>query len=299
MGLYIKKFDRHSQFLSYKNSSAFTAPNTSLCIDDNSLHYNPINGQGGGGEVHEYVDLGLPSGTLWATQNIGATNIKDSGLYFAWGETSGVSGSLYETIPVMSEMPVSKQFTENGVKPGRLLGAENEPLREYNMSTYKFNDGDGGFTKYNYNDGKQYLEPEDDAAYQLWGNEWKIPCHGQYLELLNYASFEYDSELDDYVFVSNFDSSKKLYIPNSNVIHDTDYDSGPNGSLRCFTTNTYGFSWSSDNACTYACFTGSWENSYGIYRYYAIPIRPVKIKNKNGETIGNWYGSVSPAEPEM
>ncbi len=36
---------------------------------------------------HAYVDLGLPSGTLWATQNIGADGQYDSGAYIAWGET--------------------------------------------------------------------------------------------------------------------------------------------------------------------------------------------------------------------
>ena len=36
---------------------------------------------------HEYVDFGLPSGTLWATCNVGAENPWDCGDYFAWGET--------------------------------------------------------------------------------------------------------------------------------------------------------------------------------------------------------------------
>ena len=35
------------------------------------------------------VDLGLPSGTLWATCNVGATSPEQTGLYFAWGETTG------------------------------------------------------------------------------------------------------------------------------------------------------------------------------------------------------------------
>ena len=38
---------------------------------------------------HEYVDLGLPSGTLWATCNVGATSPEQAGLYFAWGEIFG------------------------------------------------------------------------------------------------------------------------------------------------------------------------------------------------------------------
>ena len=37
---------------------------------------------------HDYVDLGLPSGTLWATTNIGAVNPQDYGWFFAWGETT-------------------------------------------------------------------------------------------------------------------------------------------------------------------------------------------------------------------
>ena len=37
-------------------------------------------------QKHEYVDLDLPSGTLWATCNIGASNPWDKGEYFAWGE---------------------------------------------------------------------------------------------------------------------------------------------------------------------------------------------------------------------
>ena len=37
----------------------------------------------------EAVDLGLPSGTLWANMNVGATSTTDDGLYFAYGETTG------------------------------------------------------------------------------------------------------------------------------------------------------------------------------------------------------------------
>lgn len=36
---------------------------------------------------HEYVDLGLPSGTLWATCNVGANSPEEVGNYYAWGET--------------------------------------------------------------------------------------------------------------------------------------------------------------------------------------------------------------------
>ena len=42
---------------------------------------------------HEYVDLGLPSGTLWATCNVGADTPEGYGDYFAWGEIEPNLGS--------------------------------------------------------------------------------------------------------------------------------------------------------------------------------------------------------------
>ena len=38
---------------------------------------------------YDYVDLELPSGTKWATMNVGASKASDVGLYFQWGDTSG------------------------------------------------------------------------------------------------------------------------------------------------------------------------------------------------------------------
>ena len=47
--------------------------------DDNTTNIDDIE--------HTYVDLGLPSGTLWATCNIGANSPEEYGDYLAWGET--------------------------------------------------------------------------------------------------------------------------------------------------------------------------------------------------------------------
>ena len=61
--------------------------------DDKSFTTEGNSGGGGGGggsgsyNGHGYVDLGLPSGTLWATCNVGAYSLIDYGDYFAWGET--------------------------------------------------------------------------------------------------------------------------------------------------------------------------------------------------------------------
>ena len=106
-------------------------------------------------EEHEWVDLGLPSGTLWATCNVGASNPEELGSYFAWGETA------------------TKDF--------------------YDWSTYKWcNNNYMKMTKYctlsNYgNDGfvdnKTELDHEDDAAYVNWGPSWRIPSYEQFEEL--------------------------------------------------------------------------------------------------------------------
>ena len=45
----------------------------------------------------DWVDLGLPSGTIWATRNVGASSPEDYGDYFAWGETVPKSYYDYDT----------------------------------------------------------------------------------------------------------------------------------------------------------------------------------------------------------
>lgn len=44
---------------------------------------------------HKYVDLGLPSGTKWATCNVGANSPEENGNYYAWGETFTKSSYTY------------------------------------------------------------------------------------------------------------------------------------------------------------------------------------------------------------
>ena len=55
---------------------------------------------------HEFVDLGLPSGTLWATCNVGSTSPEQAGLYFAWGETTG-----YTDKKIVKSVGVKERFT--------------------------------------------------------------------------------------------------------------------------------------------------------------------------------------------
>ena len=63
-----------------------------VVTDVDSITFNQLTGNG-----HEYVDLGLPSGTLWATCNVGASKPEEYGDYFAWGETQPKSNYHWNT----------------------------------------------------------------------------------------------------------------------------------------------------------------------------------------------------------
>lgn len=107
-------------------------------------------GIGGSTDKVEYVDLGLPSGNLWATCNLGASAPEEYGDYYAWGET--------------------------------------KPKKEYtypNHKWYKEGAPSLGFTKYNNEDGKLTLEDEDDAVIQKLGNGWRTPTLADFRELTN------------------------------------------------------------------------------------------------------------------
>ncbi len=103
----------------------------------------------------EYVDLGLPSGTLWATFNVGAAAPEQAGDYFAWGET----------------------------EPKEIYDWKNEG--EYKWGVYNSGDTDHGMTKYNNTDGKTVLEAEDDAAHVNWGGDWRMPTRAELQELID------------------------------------------------------------------------------------------------------------------
>ena len=56
-------------------------------VADNRYYY---------GETDRWVDLGLPSGILWAKYNVGATSPEEYGGYYAWGETEEKSSYSWE-----------------------------------------------------------------------------------------------------------------------------------------------------------------------------------------------------------
>ena len=127
-------------------------------IGDMNAIINIIQTTETGDDEHEWVDLGLPSGTLWAACNVGANAPEEYGDYFAWGET--------------------------------------EPKEVYEWSTYKWCNGtNDSLTKYCSTSGygvldyKNELDSEDDAAYVNWGPLWCMPTHEQQVELMNVCTW--------------------------------------------------------------------------------------------------------------
>lgn len=94
MAIYLKKFETQAAYEAAE--SGLILPNVSLTLDNNTVHYNPSTPPTPPTPSHDYVDLGLPSGTKWATMNVGATGVTDYGNYYQYGkgaatyqETSG------------------------------------------------------------------------------------------------------------------------------------------------------------------------------------------------------------------
>ena len=79
--------------------------NGAVDIDDLNIIINVIVGKDGSGShgQGDWVDLGLPSGTLWATRNIGAASPEDYGDHFAWGEITPKSEYSWETYKWFNE----------------------------------------------------------------------------------------------------------------------------------------------------------------------------------------------------
>ncbi len=111
------------------------------CKKDNNKSGDKASIEDLGGGIYKvngtrFVDLGLPSGLLWAECNLGASSATAEGSHFAWGETTAKS--------------IANCTKEN----------------------YKYGTSADKFTKYSEKDGIQTLEADDDAATAAL----KLPC---------------------------------------------------------------------------------------------------------------------------
>lgn len=202
---------------------------------------------------HEYVDLGLPSGTLWATCNVGANTPEGYGDYFAWGET--------------------------------------EPKNTYNWENYKHCNGRyNTLTKYNdleelgysgYFDNQTCLLPIDDPATANWGSDWCTPTVEQIKELCEYTRIVETKQngIDGRLFCA--ENGKSIFMPASGWCFNEGHHNDARGhywlnSLR------------SDNPkVAHSYIFGPRFGQYGQSvrygeddRYVGLSVRPVRSKEQ-------------------
>lgn len=188
------------------------------------------------------VDLGLPSGTLWADRNIGADSPEGYGDYFAWGET------------------------------------ETSPKSTYDWSTYKYCKGSRDtMTKYctksSYGtvDNKTILEPSDDAATVNWGNSWRMPTFEEWSELKNKCTWTWTT--------SNGVNGYKVVGPNGNSIFLP--AAGYSSDFSVDYAGSDGGYWSASLCETLPCraevihFHSDDRSFYSFDRYYGHSVRAV------------------------
>ena len=197
---------------------------------------------------YEYVDLGLPSGTKWATCNVGASSPEDYGDYFAWGETQPKETYTWENY----------QHSNGGTS------WENSNLTKYcSYASYGYN----GFT-----DNLTTLQPEDDAATANWGNGWCMPTQAQWEELYDNTTVTWTQQngVNGRLFTAS--NGNSLFLPVAGYRDDS----------SLYYTGSNGYYWSSSLFTLIS--SGAWDfyfssGSYDMklhYRSRGFPVRPVR-----------------------
>ncbi len=224
---------------------------------------------------HAYVDLGLPSGTLWATCNVGATYSDEVGGYFAWGERRP-KNDVYRFTTYKHRSDITLDQNDETVSA---------TLTKYCTGTYP---GDIDY--------KTVLEHQDDAAAINWGGDWRMPTAEQFQELLNGCSISYESSGVRFTSRTN---GKSIFLPKGGHKYK-DYIHG--GHLAYWTSSLSNYY---DNEAKYY---ETWRDEDGYhyggvsthYRSRGCLIRPVLpsqvyrqshdyvdlgLKDENGKTL--------------
>lgn len=199
---------------------------------------------------HQFVDLGLPSGTLWATCNVGADYPWEYGNYYAWGET--------------------------------------KTKTNFDWSNYKYAKGDSNkLTKYcsdrscgnnGFIDKLTKLQPGDDVATAQWGSGWRMPTKEQWEELKQCTLLSEWTELNGvqgWLFIGT--NGNQLFLPAAGRYLDKPLFCGKEGGYWSSTLADYqNFAWEfsfywSDNGNKYVH-----ETKQITSRFVGQPVRAVR-----------------------
>lgn len=191
---------------------------------------------------YEYVDMKLPSGTLWATCNIGASYPHFPGAYFAWGETIQKNEYTWDNLTYCLD--------SNG----------------YMFSKYVTD------SKYGTIDNKTELDLCDDAAHVNWGGDWRMPSKEQLDELVQECIWSLlDRNGNKCFYITSKTNGESIILPVTGYL-DT--------SLKDYTYFGYYWSRSIDKRSPfYAVDLAFLYNGYNVVqtmpRYKGINVRAV------------------------
>lgn len=198
--------------------------------------------------TEEWVDLGLPSGLLWASCNLGANTPEGYGNYYAWAETATKEVYTWST---------------------------------YHYCTVDDRDSLQTLTKYNTSeaygavDNLTLLQASDDATTQALGNGARIPTKEEWEELLNNTTSEWTTQngVNGYKFTAS--NGKSIFLPAAGSFNESEL----------IVAGEYGFYWSAslytDDPSDAWSFSFQSEGhrigSFG-YRTDGQSVRPVRPK---------------------
>ncbi|MCR4774125.1 MAG: fimbrillin family protein [Prevotella sp.] len=190
--------------------------------------------------LYKFVDLGLPSGTLWADRNVGAASISDYGDYYAWGEIATKDNYSEATYVHATENPYTNAY-------------------EY----------DGGIADFN-NINREWVGNEDyDIAARKWHSTWHIPTYTEFRELMDNCTYSWDATNHGMLFTSKINGNSIIFPAGSNY----------NGtSIK--NVGTMGKYWSSTLEASKMAYQLSWTNVNKVNLaatrvFYGCTIRPV------------------------
>lgn len=194
---------------------------------------------------HSFVDLGLTSGTLWATFNVGASSPEDFGNYYAWGECStksDYSRNTYEYWHAATGSTVDASGTHPAV-----------PAHYDDLGNIS---------------GTQY-----DVAKSEWGTGWCIPTRDQFAELVQECDWTWTQEngVNGYKVASKSDATKYIFLPAAGYYFGT----------WCSASSSEGYYWTSvpynteESICLYFKSSSRTADNNCV-RYYGRSVRPVR-----------------------
>jgi hypothetical protein len=206
-------------------------------------------------QAQDYVDLGLPSGTKWATCNLGASKPSDYGDYYAWGETEPKTEYTDATYKWMQTDRLSdwRHITKYTVDDGQTEGI--------------WYDSDGTFI----GDGKTTLEAADDAATAKLGSPWRMPTLDEIKELLDNCTWTWTTQDGKNGYEVKGTNGNSIFVPAAGY--------RPSSELNF--AGSWGSFWSSslsgDSGNALGLYFNSGAHDWGAsYRNIGFSVRPVR-----------------------